>query len=312
MGVWRLHLLVPLLMLTACASIPVDTVRSYADSFEQARKAGDLLLDEISPIVSGGERSDSCAPSPLGFPQCFDPRVALGDGSIRENEDMSIRARRDALEAVTIYNKLLVELVEGRTVEGSDARIDQLAGLAKKLGELGVVTTSRLSALVVPGAAFLKDLADRLDSARASEAVRNAIIESEADIRELLVLMTGDTPIMFAIFRDARQIDLVRHESDKKRAELSGKEKEAKAAAERIAATVEAIRKFHESLTAYVQLLDQTSQALVVLVEAAEAGPDPVETVALVLQQAQAIREKSDEFWKKIREVRAAAAQAQA
>lgn len=296
----------------ACVGTPVESLKVYATAFQQARNAGDLLLDEISPIVSSvaGSASSNCGRSPLGYPLCFEPALALVPLGSRTNEDASVKARRDALLAVSVYNSMLVDLAEGKSVAAVEARIDEFSGLANALSVVGGVAGAGLPALIGPGTVFVKDFARRFDTARANGAVRQAILGSKDDIKQLLAALAADTPNMYQVFLKARERDLVAINHDRNSARLSGNAEGQSRAGQRYDATLASIGKFHESLGSYVQLLDRTSNALDSLVAAANETTGTVSSATALIREAAEIQAKADEFWNKIREVRAAAASA--
>lgn len=300
------------LFLAACADVPVETLRTYADAFQQARDAGDLLYDEISPIVSGRTSSseDSCGISALGYPRCFNPRTALGASGTRRNEDPSIKARRDALATVALYNSMLVDLAEGKTADAFTTRIDTLASLAGAVAALGVIPSGGLSALIVPGAAFASQMASRFETARANGLVRQSILDSKGDIQELLAALADDTPQIYKVFLAAREKDLVAINFDRNAARLAKNEAAQARAQKRYQATLDSITQFHEALTAYVQLLDRTSQALNSLVTAAAQEPGTAASLTLLAREAADIRTTSEAFWETIRDVRMSASTA--
>lgn len=298
-------------VMAGCAGIPVETLTTYADAFTQARDAGDLLLDEISPIVSGttsSTRTTNCGTTRLGYPQCFDPNVARSENGARINEDPSIVARRDALSAVAIYNGMLVDLAEGKNTAAFDTRVDELAALATAVAALGVVPSGGLSALISPSATYASDMARRLGQARANATVRQSLLRSKGDIQELLQALGDDTRQIYKIFLRAREIDLVNIRAERRIAELSSNTQAVALADKKFRATSESIAEFHESLTAYVKLLEQTSAALDVLVVAAETPQVTVANLTRVTVEAEEVRRRSEEFWVAIRQVRLAAA----
>ncbi|WP_417686386.1 hypothetical protein [Roseibium sp.] len=299
-----------LLTVAGCAGVPVETLRAYSDAFQQARSAGDLLLDEISPIVSsaGTGTAKTCGTSRLGYPQCFDPAVALGDDGTRRNEDPSIRARRDALAVVTLYNSLLVDLAEGKSAAQFNERLDELVTLVNAVAAIGVVPSGGLTALVPPSATFAKDMYGRLSRARANAAVRQAILDSKTDVQEMLDALLEDTPNIYKVFLRARERDLIVANHEANAARLNEDATARAAALKRVDAIRQSISDFHDSLTAYAQLLNSTSKALDTLVAAAGQQPGTVESLTRIAIEAAEIREKSDAFWAEIRDVRSGAA----
>ncbi|MET1411884.1 hypothetical protein ABVF61_06435 [Roseibium sp. HPY-6] len=293
--------------IASCSGIPVETLTTYADAFTQARDAGDLLIDEISPIVSGRTPTAStakCGTSRLGYPQCFDPSTARGGTEARLNEDPAIVARRDALSAVAIYNGMLVDIAEGKNTAAFNNRVDELATLANSVAAIGIVPGGGLSALIPQGATYASDIAQRFGQARAGAAVRQSILQSKGDIQELLQALGDDTSQIYTIFLRAREIDLVNIRAERRIAELSGNTQAVGLANRKFSATSRSIAEFHESLTAYVELLEQTSTALDVLVAAAETPQVTTANLTRVAVEAEEVRRRSEAFWVAIRKVR--------
>ncbi len=299
-----------LAILAGCAGVPIEALRAYSEAFQQAKDAGDLLLDEISPIISskGTTARQNCGTSPLGYPQCFDPAVALSEEGRRVNEDPSIVARRDALAAVVRYNSMLVDLAEGKPATDFGNRVDELIKLVNAVATLGVVPSGGLSTLIPPSATFAKDMYSRLSAARANAVVRDAILNSKPDVQELLLALMEDTPRIYKVFLAARERDLIVANHEANAARLNKDSTTRAAALKRVNAIRQSISDFHKSLTAYTQLLNQTSEALDTLVIAASQQPGTVESLTLIAAEAAEIRRKSEEFWARIRDVRSAAA----
>lgn len=295
---------------TSCASIPIEQLREYASAYQQARNAGDLLLDEVSPIisgvVSGGSSKQACRTNNQGYPTCFDPRQALGRQGLRANEDVSIRVRRAALEAIAIYNSILLDLAEGKSVEALSGRIDGLAQLAGVVGQLGSVAGPAFPALIGPTAGFAKDITGRLEQGRANQQVRSALIESKSSVQGLLGLLENDTPYLFKIFLSNQQIRLVRASATLRRAQLN--KSGVADAQKKLDGIKNAINSYHSSLASYVQLLSQTSKSLDVLVVAVQTTTFTTANLSALISEAAKIRQISDEFWKNIRKVREAQA----
>ncbi|MEM6677982.1 MAG: hypothetical protein AAF675_08925 [Pseudomonadota bacterium] len=112
-----------------CAQIPPKELSLYAESYETARVAGDLLLDELAPVIDG-ERADCDIDPATGFRPCFDLAVALGPTYLRRNEPVDLRIRRTALSTIAAYNQLLVDLAEGRSAAILGARLEEFGDLA--------------------------------------------------------------------------------------------------------------------------------------------------------------------------------------
>jgi hypothetical protein len=303
--------------LAACTSIPKQDLTAYTSAFDQFSVAGNLLLDEISPFVSsvppegaeGAETAEikSCESDGKPYPPCFDPNLVPRSSGLRINEDPSITARRAALEIATRYNALLVALAEGQSVEVINQQFDQLTGLAG--AAVGALTAAGVAAgpygILVPVALELfKDLAARFEQARANDTVRQSLIASESDIKQLFTLMIEDMPAIYDIYREGQQHEIVRLSDVKNRARLS-KDDAAKEGAEKdIARKEQQIAAFHESLGAYVRLLRGADQSLDTLVRALQDPQVSAVEVDAFIRDAVEMKVAAGSFLNLVSEVR--------
>ncbi len=283
------------LWLNACASFPAEEFRRYSEAFQEARAAGDILLDKISPIVtkvaSKGKRSprNNCGLTRAGYPRCFDPTAALTGRDTRE--DVSIRTRRLALRAIATYNSILLDMAEGKSVEAVQTRVNELSDFTGALVSLAGVA-GPLPALLGPATELVRDFASRLERARAGELVRLAILEGRPTIKSILAQLSKDTPKMYEIYRLQKFKELARAKAQQNRDEE--------------AAVLEDMNSYHDSLGAYVVLLDKTSDAVDTLAAAAEQRATSIADLTQVVRDAAELRARSQDFWEKVRIARKA------
>jgi hypothetical protein len=289
----RVLLLFPLLILIGCVGVPKQELVSYRDAYSEARKAGDLLYDEISSIISArnGETGAGCSSSGASFPKCFDPNEVSPDG--RKNEDPAIRARRLSLALLEEYNVLLIDLAEGKSQAELKQNITDMAGLANDLIGLAGISSGGLSDLFqAPVVNAFADFAVRLEGMRANAVVRQAIINDRGTISELFDALIADTPKMYEIYKK-HQIGVWNAST-----EVHGfGSAEAKRELDRIAA-------FHTALSAYVNMLEATRKSHALLAESASAQVNSVNDIRNFVTGAIEIRQSATEFWNKIRDVR--------
>lgn len=279
--------------LTGCVTFPTEDARTFAGAFQEARHAGDALLDKVSPIAveieeRAGIRSPAvvCREDFTGTPKCF-ALPTVGGGRL---EPRDIAVRRIALDLITAYNEVLLDLAEGKSAAEVRTRLAGLAELASSaLGLLGVANPA-VAALPALQGPFL-DLVTRFERARVNVVARQAVVRGRQPIKGILAGLRQDAPILYEIYRADRLKDAV--------------DARARGDATEANAIVEDIKQFHASIAAYVALLDSTSEALEALAEAAEAGGQlSVANLRTTIQEAIEIRERSNAFWTAIRQVR--------
>lgn len=293
MPLLRILILLPLLVLLGCVGVPKQELVSYRDAYSEARKAGDLLYDEISSIISArnGAGGAGCASAGASFPKCFDPAEVSPDG--RKNEDPAIRARRLALALMEEYNVLLLDLAEGKSQAELKQNISDMARLANDLTGVAGLSSGGLADLFSASlVGAFADFAVKLEGLRANAAVRQAIINDRGTISELFDALISDTPKMYEIYKK-HQIGVWNAST-----EVHGfGSAQAKRELDRIAA-------FHTALSAYVNMLEATRKSHSLLAESASSQVNSIDDIRSFVAGAIEIRQSAAGFWNKIRDVR--------
>jgi hypothetical protein len=281
------------LLITACVAVPQQELTSYREAFLETQKAGQLLYDDLAASVvraGGGPQKSNCVRG-RAAPACFDPNVARDDGAVADIPD--IRARRLALESVEIYNLAVVDLLEGKRGDALTARIGELRDVAGDLLGLASVGAGPLPALVTgQSAALLGELVRRIDTLAAGQQARASLIENAKLVNEMIRLLIADTPAMYTLYKTSQGKYAVE-------LELSGGTGN-KAAMEAYAK----IGAYHDQLTAYVKLLDQTKSSFAQLIGALETGAGSTADLRAAIREAIEIRKASEAFWAEVRKAK--------
>jgi hypothetical protein len=266
-------ILAALLLAGACAPPPpAAQMQLYADTAQQTRTAGGMVLDRIAPIIAqqgSAQPERDCGPDERsGIPRCFDLlQVSAGDGASGRADPPAVAIHRTALDLVAAYARILADLAEGKSAADIQTNIGAAAAIAGTLATLtGVAAPVGVAlAALTPQ---IQALAGRLEAARAGQLVRQSIIADKETIQAVLKALEDGTPAMYDIYRNKRQLD--------RKAALEAFDRNAANAA------VEDIKRFHAALEAYVRLLRATSAALDTLAR------DAQQPVQLNAQSAQA------------------------
>ena len=280
-----------LLAMAACTAFPDQELTSYREAYIEAQKAGDLLYDELSAaVVRAGQAApgSNCVHKTRTrrAPTCFDPAVARADGTAADIP--SIRARRTALETVELYNLAVLDVLEGKQGDALSTRIGELRDVASDLLVLGRVTVGPLPALIGgQSAALLGSLVKQLDKFTSEQRARASLAKNAPVVNDLIQLLIDDTPKMYNLYQKAQGKYAVE-------VELSGSGKAAAAEYAKIGA-------YHDQLTAYVKLLDQTKASFNQLVFALENGTASTAELRSNIRQAIEVRKAAEAFWKEVR-----------
>ena len=301
--------------IASCTSLPLESIKHYADAFQSAHNASGLLLDEVSPIVtasfSNTDQKNECGVSKYGYLECFDPALVTFNGSLQISEHPSITARRDALNTLSTYNQMLVELAGGKSITALHSKIDGLSNLIGTVSELDLLSNSGLPALIDPAAMFMKNFVGRIKQAKSNEAVKKAILESKSDIDELLNALADDSSHLYKVFRTGRESERLRLKGNLRIAKIRYKKNKSAAnkqaldaATNRFNANVQSIFKFGESLIVYVQLLRATSTAIHSLGNSSNNTQITSADTVRVITGAVDLKNKANELKSKISEIR--------
>jgi hypothetical protein len=248
--------------------VPAEALTQYAASYETARQAGDLLLDEIGPLLQPpADAAQTCAVDPRrGYRPCFTVDLALdSEGAGRADEPPDIRLRRAALTIVADYNALLVALAQGDSAAALDARIGGVIALAQRAAELAPTTAALPLGLA---AEPFRRLAVSLEAARAQDAAARAILEAEPDIRAMIRALRDDAPALYAVYVAQFEGEVGDLKIAQTRAELVGDAETAAALQARIDALTDTgaaanrARRMEAALTDYVRFLNHSDAAL--------------------------------------------------
>lgn len=269
--------------LVGCATIPEQEVQNYAIAFQQARLAGDLVFDKVSPIIAEDtpETDGGCAKTSEGYYSCFDPLSVLTAG--RSDDPRSVLVRRAALQSISNYNSALLAIAEGRFTIAETAEVGELLESGQLLLGLTATPVPGLPSLASDATfAAVRGLVAEIQEARSAVSIRRAIVDGAPTIQALLSALAQETPHIYNIYLTNKKSDLFN-------AVASGSSEDERAA-------IESINAYHASLTAYVEVLNTTSEALDTLVAAATAAPS-ASSLRSIIDSANRIKSQSEAFW---------------
>ena len=151
-----------LLLLSACAGVPSEDLRSYADAYDKAQSSGILIYKAFLPVVlahpgatasreAGGGTGATPPPSVASnsfLPTALGPRTWVSSTGSCDEFAVSpdLMARCQALGAITEYNQVLLRLDSGENAKALQGRLQTILGFVDGLSSLAAVT---------PGAPFL-------------------------------------------------------------------------------------------------------------------------------------------------------------
>lgn len=298
-----------LAMLSACARLPEAGLAAFSDAHVRAEEAGNLLLDEVAPLVAAAEGADEpCAIDPAqGFRPCFSVALALAGPDERPADPPTIRLRRTALGLVGTYGRLLSETAEGRSAAVLEARVAEFGRLAARAAALVPGLQGGAAAIGLATGPFAA-LAGRAEAMRAAGAAAASVLEAEADVAALIRLLRDDAPALYEVYvaqfvgeRGDIRIALTEAKIDENAAEVARLEAVLAALSDPSAAANRA-RRFEAALTAYVRLLDRSERALAGLAAAARApSEDPGAAALAIVEQATEARLFADALLGEIR-----------
>jgi hypothetical protein len=223
------------MLVAACSGVPQEQVQLYTQAFTEAEAAGNLVYDQISPIVarqpatndalivapaagpaSGSaqagsltdnqrETADPCAADlgPQPFEPCFDPDT-ITEGAV-PGEPAEVKARRRAMATIALYNDLLLRLNSGATSNELGAEVRELSS---NLG--GFLQFVNAAAGPIAGLAgdALARLAALQETVRADRELRRTLVEGEPVIQELIAALIHETPNLYVIKLRATRLEL--------------------------------------------------------------------------------------------------------
>lgn len=195
-------------LLSACAQAPVQSFRSYAQTFETAKTKGNEILDkvaegkqkaeQIKKELDGGD-TDSTAP----FPAEFNVKQIL---ATELAEPASVTARRNAFNVVADYNVILLGLAEGRSVNELQGSLSTLKNNALSLAGLVSVSTisfakalSAVAGPVGPAVSALMPIIRAAEKARSQAEFKEKFLKGYDNVLAIIIFLIDDTRAMYEI-----------------------------------------------------------------------------------------------------------------
>jgi hypothetical protein len=201
---WTPKFIVLLIGLAGCVQVPVQPLNDYVSSFEEARSAGLLLIDEVAKSSAAIERrraGPTAAASRAVIPETFDPEAVTEEGA--DGVPALFAARRAAFDAIMDFNEVLIKLAEGRSVE--EMRTD-----VAEIGRAMPLLLS-LAQTAVPGAGIvltaLGPALRQAEVARSRLEFRRAVIAGEDDVQNVIALLIRDTPALYDIQKNRYKLE---------------------------------------------------------------------------------------------------------
>jgi hypothetical protein len=226
------------MLVAACSSVPQEQVQLYTEAFTEAEAAGNLVYDQISPIVarqpatnapadalivapaagpgSGSDQAgsltenqrataDPCAEDlgPQPFEPCFDPDTITA-GAV-PGEPAEVKARRRAMATIALYNDLLLRLNSGATSNELGGEVRELSSNLGGFLQFVNAAAGPIAGLAGDTLARLVALQVKL---RADRELRRALVEGEPVIQELIAALIHETPNLYEIKLRATQEEL--------------------------------------------------------------------------------------------------------
>ena len=321
----RALFLLTFLAAAACARIPAQELTLYSETFVQARTAGDLLLDEVSPIIAAAEAKErakdgeevgaaeaakACeVDEASGYRPCFKVSFALGEEDDRIGDPVAVKVQRSALQLIAAYNQLVARLAAGESAAALSAKFEEIKALGDGVSGLAPVALPEVE-LVKAALGIVQNVAENVETARANAAAASSVLQSRGEIKTLIRHLIDLTPTLYEfyaseIFRaqTAAQADLNRARFTKDKA----KRAEEEAAAEKAYAdAADRARRLEAALVSYVRLLDRSAKSLDALATAIEAPTaTPIDAASTFIRQATEARIFSERVLGDIRALRA-------
>ena len=153
-------------LFSACAQAPVQSFRSYAQTFETVKTKGNEILDEVAEGIQKSEQiqkelNGGDTDSTALFPAEFNVKQILAT-----SEPASVAARRNAFNVVADYNAILLGLAEGRSVNELQGSLSTLKNNALSLAGLVGVSVGPLAAVAGPAMSALMPIIRATEKAR--------------------------------------------------------------------------------------------------------------------------------------------------
>lgn len=293
----------------ACVQVPNEELQAYTETAAEARMAGDLLLDEVAPLVEadGAAPAESCeVDAQLGFRTCFAPAIALGPEAARRDEAPEIRLRRLALAMIADYNQMLVDLAAGVPTERRRATFDSLSKSAAGIAALAPGGQGAAFAITGFGAP-IGDVLERVGRIADSNLAARSVLEARPDLQKLIGVLINDSEILYGYYLEPFEGDIERLLPLRRKAQLTNDDAALAAVEAELSEIAEPMRAFETVLTAYVLMLQGQSESLEALATAIIAPTaSPEVALATLVRQATEARAIGAGFLSEIRALRAA------
>jgi hypothetical protein len=204
-----------LLLLSACAGVPKEDLRSYADAYDKAQSSGILIYKAFLPVAlahpgatvsgeSGGSGAGATPPPSVAsnsfLPTALGPRTWVSSTGSCDEFAVSpdLMARCQALGAITEYNQVLLRLDSGENAQALQGRLQTILSFVDSVASLAAVT---------PGAPFLlasKALVGPLSgiigqalTIQDRQALLAKLREGAPTVAELIALLRKDVGVMY-------------------------------------------------------------------------------------------------------------------
>lgn len=295
------------IFVTSCARVPTEEFNTYRTAFAEAARAGEILLNKVADTITRkeapklAERQALCTGVNRPYPKDFCPDVVLKGAET--NESRTVQMRRAAYRSIGAFNQTLLSLAHGEGTGALSPQVEELSLTLDLLVELGTNATGMPAGwgLAMTGAS---KLAKGLDDIRGAERFRESMLEGAPVIASLIDIMTADTVDLYTAYSGQLELEIAKLSLAVGDAKVAGNPDQAQALEASKAALYADINAYHNSLGAYVRLMDETKKALNVLVGILRR---PVVSdlfdVRDIIRASISIRDEADAFWESWRQL---------
>ena len=211
-----------LLLVAACAGVPSEDLRSYADAYDKAQSSGLLIYKAFLPVVQEHQAtsiSDDTGSSAAGTPPpsvasksylaaALGPHVWVSNtGSCDEFAVFpDLMARCQALGAITEYNQVLLRLDSGESAQAVQTRLQTIQ---QYVGGLASLTGATLGAPFLVASKALIGIIGQALTIKDRQALLSKLNEGAPTAAKLITLLQKDIGVMYTAQWDyyARLLD---------------------------------------------------------------------------------------------------------
>lgn len=210
-GMATLLTVLAIAVLSGCASVPRAELKSYVEAFNKAKEVGIDVYATLKPAMASGQAGSAVLPKdaatavPLKLVGTLGPGWSApvgGCDTLRQYRDLHVRCQ--AFELAARYNAIVIELTKETPTVDATAEISGLLSLLGPLGALGGIVTSQL-----PNFGELKKILDGALRASRDDEILQSLEQGLPIIRELVVLLGEDVPLIHGIQRKFYEQELV-------------------------------------------------------------------------------------------------------